>query len=126
MSRFRKRWLLLVPVALIVVAVAGFAIWASVPVGSPMPEAEAALQSDEQVNVETEDWIVLEPANRDPKAGFVFYPGARVPVEAYAPMGRGVAEAGYLAVIAPMPLNLALLDSDAAAEVVEAYPEIET
>ena len=45
--------------------------------------------------------------------------------EAYAPAARAIAEAGFLVVITPMPLNLAVLDSGAASDVIAAYPEIE-
>lgn len=123
--RFRKRWLFIAPLVLLVVAATGFAVWASMSVGDPMPEARAALRSDATVRVETGRWLVFRPTDREPEAGFVFYPGARVPAKAYAPMAREVARAGYLAVIAPAPLNLAILDSDEAAGVIGAYPRVE-
>jgi pimeloyl-ACP methyl ester carboxylesterase len=42
----------------------------------------------------------------------------------YAPAARTIAQEGYLVVIVPMPLNLAVFASDAAAEVIMAYPEV--
>ena len=44
----------------------------------------------------------------------------------YAPIARALAEEGYLTFIVPMPLNLAVFDPGAAAEVIAAYPEITT
>ena len=40
-----------------------------------------------------------------PRTGFIFYPGARVAAEAYAPLVRAIAEAGYLVVITPDALR---------------------
>ena len=57
-------------------------------------------------------------------AGFIFYPGGRVLAEAYAPLGAALAEAGHLAILLPMPLNLAILNPDAANAAIDAYPGI--
>ena len=54
----------------------------------------------------------------------VFYPGGRVDPRSYAPTARRLAEEGVLTVIVPMPLNLAVFSPAAAAEVIDAYPEI--
>jgi pimeloyl-ACP methyl ester carboxylesterase len=107
------------------VALAGFVIWAETPLG-PMPEAVAALETDGAVRVETEPWLEFWPQDRTPTSGMIIYPGGRVDPRSYAPAARALAEEGYLAVITPMPLNLAVFDSGAAAGVIEAYPEIET
>ncbi len=122
----RKRILYSVIGLLVVLigALAGFVAWAgsSNPV---MDEAIAALESDATVTVEQEKWIVFRPTGRAPRAGFIFYPGGRVDARAYAPLMRTVAAEGYLTVIVPMPLNLAVLDVEAAAEVIAAYPDVE-
>ncbi|UCG25450.1 MAG: alpha/beta hydrolase, partial [Chloroflexota bacterium] len=44
---------------------------------------------------------------------------------AYAPAAREIAAAGYLVIIPTMPLNLAIFGANEAADVVDAYPEIE-
>ena len=125
MSRLRKWWwLLLVLFLLPVLAVAGFVVWAGTGPG-PMPEALAALQSDDAVQVETEPWFTFRPAGGEPSAGLVLYPGGRVDPRAYAPTARAIAEEGYLVVIPPMTLNLAFFAPDRAAEVMAAFPEIE-
>lgn len=117
-----RNWLWLVPIVPLVV-VAGFVVWASNPLPA-MPEAEAALVSDENVRVNLERWIAFEPAGETPSIGVVFYPGGRVEAEAYAPPMRKLAEFGYLAVIVPMPLNLAVFSPGAAEEVMAAYPAV--
>ena len=124
MKRILRRWwwiFLVVPVLMI----GGFVIWAETPLG-PMPEALHALKSDDQVQVEQGDWYVFHPVGQTPGAGVVIYPGGRVDPRAYAPIARALANEGYLAFIVPMPLNLAVFDPGAAAEVIAAYPEITT
>lgn len=120
-----RRWLwLLLPAGLLVVLVIAAVLWATL-VPSPMPEALAALQPGPGIAVETEPWIVFEPTDRVPKTGLIFYPGGRVDPRSYAPAARAIAEEGFLVVIPPMPLNLAVLDPDRAAEVQSAFSEIE-
>ena len=109
----------------LVIALAGFVIWAQTPLG-PMPEALAALESDSAVRVETEPWLAFWPQDQEPDSGVILYPGGRVDARSYAPAARALAEEGYLAVITPMPLNLAVFDPDAAADVIAAFPQIET
>jgi pimeloyl-ACP methyl ester carboxylesterase len=91
-----------------------------------MPEALAALESDAGVLVETAPWLVFRPANQDPTVGLVLYPGGRVDPRAYAPTARALAEEGHLVVIVPMPLNLAIFAPGRAAEVMAAFPGIES
>lgn len=114
----------LIIVVIVVIALAGFLVWAYTPAAA-MPEALAALQSDSQVQVTGEDWLVFEPAGMQPETGLILYPGGRVDAQAYAPMARAIAEQGYLVVVVPMPLNLAVFGAGAAAEVMAAYPEIQ-
>ena len=108
-----------------VLAVAALALWLVLPV-APMPEALAALASDDRVIVERGRWLVFRPAGEAQPAGLIFYPGARVDYRAYAPAMRALAEAGYRAVIVPMPLQLAVLAPEAAADVIAAMPDITT
>ena len=118
-----KRWWWLLPLVLILV-LAGFVVWASAA-AAPMPEALAALESDTQVRVETEPWLTFRPADGQPSAGLVLYPGARVDPAAYAPAAHALAAEGHLIVIVPMPLNLAFFAPDRATEVMAAFPEID-
>jgi pimeloyl-ACP methyl ester carboxylesterase len=120
--RFLKRWWWLLP-ALLVLAVGGFVLWAGSP-ARPMPEALAALVPDGEVQVEIEPWLVFRPQARGPAAGLILYPGGRIDPRAYAPAAHALARQGYLVVIAPMPLNLAVLAPDRAADVIAAFPEI--
>jgi pimeloyl-ACP methyl ester carboxylesterase len=109
--------------AFFIVLVLGFVIWGDTP-AKPMPEALAALQSDGKVTVQSDRWLTFQPLVATPVTGFIFYPGGRVDYRAYAPAAHAIAAAGYLVVIVPMPLNLAVFDPNAAAAVIAAYPEI--
>ena len=83
------------------------------------------MQSDASAGVSRERWIEFAPTTGEYTSGFIFYPGGRVAPEAYAPLGRALAEAGRLAIIVPMPLNLAILHPDAASDVIAAFPSVE-
>jgi pimeloyl-ACP methyl ester carboxylesterase len=118
--RAGRAWLLaLVPIAFLGLLV----VWAQTSLG-PMPEAQSALQSDAQVTVQTSPWLSFRPGEGEPRTGLIFYPGGRVDPRAYAPPARAIAAAGYLVVVVPMPLNLAVLAPDRATRVLGAYPEI--
>lgn len=118
------RWLLIAVLTAIILAAGAFLAWAMTPLG-PTPSALAALESDAQVTVEAGEWLIFRPANAEPTTGFIFYPGGRVDYRSYAPQMRAIAEQGYLAVIAPMPLSLAVLSPDKAASVMADFPQIE-
>jgi len=116
-------WALVALGAVVLAAVLGFVIWAETPLG-PMPQAVAAMVTDEHVTVVKDDVIVFRPNATGPTTGLVFYPGAHVDPVSYAPAMRALAAQGFLVVIPPMPLNLAVLDSDRAADVIAGFPEI--
>lgn len=121
MRRLKRWWPLLLLFPIILISVLG--VWVSRP-ALPMPEALAALESDSAVTVDTSRWLSFTPTSTQPTTGLIFYPGGLVDARAYAPLARAVAEAGSLAVIVPMPINLAVLDIGAADEVIAAYPNI--
>ncbi|MDO4400051.1 MAG: alpha/beta fold hydrolase [Coriobacteriia bacterium] len=88
-------------------------------------EARAALTTTQQVAVDEQaDWVAFGDADAD--VGFVFYPGGKVAAEAYAPLMHQLAEKGMFCVIAKVPFNLAFFKTDAAAAVIQAYPQVKT
>ena len=97
-------------VALIVVAALAVGY-----VGTPYQgsaESISAVQDDPHVTVDrTNGGYVLQPANTEPQAGVVFYPGGRVDPDAYvsslAPLVR---EANVTVVVPRMALHLAVVD----------------
>ncbi len=80
-----------------------------------------ALQSTECVQVmEEDDYIVFRPLNGYDDA-LIFYQGAKVAEEAYAPMLKEIAEGGVLCFLVKMPLNFALLNIDAAEGIMDEH-----
>lgn len=122
MGHHWRRIVLIALVVLAVVLAVGF-VWLN-DLADPSPEASAALAPDAAVTVIRDGTIVFQPAE-PATTGFIFYPGGRVAAEAYAPHMRAIAEAGYLAVITPMPFGLAVLAPNAADAVIADHPEID-
>jgi len=119
------RYLALGALAVLLLGMAGFLLWASNP-PAPEPQALSSLNSTEMVKFETNgQWLVFAPAVNAPTTGLILYPGGRVDARAYAAHAREIAEQGYLVVIVPMPLNFAFLGINRAGEVIDALPEIE-
>ncbi|MBT3313120.1 MAG: alpha/beta hydrolase [Anaerolineae bacterium] len=90
----------------------------------PLPEAEAALISDENVEVTHKPWLTFTLSGVDVESGFIFYPGGRINPKSYAPLLKPIAAEGYLVVVPEMPINMAIFDVDAADEIMAQYPEI--
>lgn len=120
-----RRYLWVIPVFFLVIFIGGF-VWLATPVGASMPQAVDAMQSTEQVIVTQDTYLVFNPANESPSIGFIIYPGAKVPPEAYAPVASAIAGQGYLAVIVPMPLNFAIFNINAAEGVIAQFPDVQT
>ena len=116
------RWLKVAAVALVALVIvggAGFYGWTRVARYAAFPEAVAVAEGAERVR----GWYVFEPAG-EPIAGFVFYPGGLVDPAAYAPLMRRLADGGVLAVLVPMPLDLAVFGIGRAAAVIGEFPQV--
>ncbi|MFN8439505.1 MAG: alpha/beta hydrolase [Caldilineaceae bacterium] len=122
--RFRLLQIAGILLVVLLLAFAGGVAWAEFP-PSPMPEAVAALQNDNNVTIDSQRWIEFVPTGQQPTTGFIFYPGGRVDARAYSPMLHQIAQAGYYAVIVPMRFNLAFFSPDRADDVIAAHPEIQ-
>lgn len=107
----------------VVLAVAGLAWWLQ---PQPLlPEANDALAATPEVSARpASDGLEWAPTASDPLVGLIVYPGGKVPPAAYAPLAREIAAAGYLVVICPMPLNLAVLGIGCADLPISQHPEI--
>lgn len=86
--------------------------------------AVTAMAGTSAVTVEqAENLTVFAPES--PEAGFIFYPGGKVEHTAYAPLLLSLAQEDILCVLVQMPMNLAVLDVDAAEGLPERFPEVE-
>lgn len=102
----------------------GFTLWANTP-PAPMAEAITALQSDAQVNVSGDAWLVFEPVGGGTDTALILYPGGRVDYRSYAPAAQAIAAQGYRVILVKAPFNLMVFDPDLAAEVIDAYPDVQ-
>lgn len=68
--------------------------------------------------------VAFVPDN--PQVGLVFYPGAKVQPEAYAPLLRMCTEQNVLCVLVRPMFNLSILEANAADAALEEFPEMET
>lgn len=119
----RRNKIIIGILCVITIILVGFVVWAETPLG-PMSEAYEVLNSDSQVNVIMDRWLVFEPINSSKKIGVIIYPGGRVDYRSYAPLAHKIAAYGFLTVIAPMPLNLAVFGANAANDIINSYPQI--
>ena len=118
MKNWRKSFLWLAAVA------ATLAIACGIYAGDYYRAENAAVAASGNVAVEIrEDRAFFVP--EEPTAGLIFYPGGKVEFTAYAPLMAKLAEEDILCVLLKMPLNLAVLDRNAAKAVPEQFPEVE-
>ena len=121
-----KKRCIAVIAAVLVLLVAACAIYVSDYYHADM-EAIENMEFTSAFTVESETWengtIVYQP--EEAETGLIFYPGGKVEYLAYQPLMKACAAQGMLCVLVEMPLNLAVLDIDAAEGVQEQYPQIE-
>lgn len=117
-------WIPLILITIIAIGAGGFVFWALNPFVEIDDIAINALESSDTVTVTDRAWLAFLP-HTPPTTGFIFYPGGRVPAEAYAPIARQLAEEGYLSVIVYAPLNLAIFNPDAALPIMENFSAVE-
>jgi hypothetical protein len=112
-------------ITLIIFAAIFLAFAANWLLSSYKPTEEAVqVFSSSNVEVSKDKFITFKPKEKTPETGLIFYPGGKVAPEAYAPLCSKIAAQGYMVVIAPMPLNLAVLSPDKAEEVIKTFPNI--
>jgi dienelactone hydrolase len=109
--------------ALMLIGVVSTLVWANTGY-SASSEAQEALK---QADLDNGDWYAFDTTDERsaPSVGVILYPGKRVPAEAYALIAQQLSkESGALVVVTRAPLNLPILDQDAAAAVIAAYPDV--
>ena len=120
--RILKR--VLVALAIVLVAcVGGFLLWAS---DYYHADATAVAVEQQDPTIEYEGDQVILPADGSTTA-LIFYPGAKVEATAYLPILEKIRlRCGITCILVKMPLNLAILDENAADGVIASHPEINT
>jgi len=119
MGKGKKRGLLLTAAGMLAL-VLGCGIY----VGDYYRAEETIMDVPASVTVEVaDDRTVFVP--EAPVAGLIFYPGGKVEYTAYRPLMAELAKRNIFCVLLEMPLNLAVLDRNAAEGIPEQFPEVE-
>lgn len=109
--------------AVVILLIAGSFAYVSLNTYEPLDTAQAAMKSTEQVEVIDKDqWIEFQPAQPS-GVSVIFYQGAFVEEESYAPLAQKLAEGGHPVYLMKMPVNLAVAGGNLASKVMEAYPD---
>lgn len=119
----KSRWLLLA----VFVVIVGISLWGirwATFARPPLPEAVAALESDDLVEVEQVPWLSFMPTKVEPMTGFIFYPGGRIDPQGYALLMKTIAAEGYLVVVPEMPINMAVFQPNVADGIMAHYLDI--
>lgn len=111
-------------IATLIIIIGVFLLWSNKSY-SPTEDASKALKSDNVVMVNNQEYISFTPIGKDPTKGFIFYPGAKVEAESYAPLCREIAKEGFEVVIAKMPFNFAIFSPNEAQEIIDEYKHID-
>lgn len=123
-KKFGKIVIIGIP-AILILLVVGIIVWSKTGTYPAGDVAAAALESSGAVTVTQDSFIVFAPSG-ETETGLIFYPGGLVEPTAYAPILHQIAESGVLVVITPMPLNLAIFNTNAANAVIKEFPQITT
>lgn len=87
-------------------------------------DARAMAIAQQGTGIETvENLTVLSPDTPSDTA-IIFYPGAKVQAEAYLPLLDALRQSGMTCFLVHMPFRLAVLNADAAQDVIDRFPEI--
>lgn len=125
MRYLNKKRVILAGSALMILVILLAGLWLIDSLG-PTQEALSAMESDADVIVDTSHWFSFIPRNNNRLKGFIFYPGGKVEPESYAPMAKEIARNGFLVIITPMFLNLAVFEPNKATGVINFYSQITT
>lgn len=114
---------LVIIAAVIIILAAAFLIYSG-DYYHAQEHAVAAMTEELDIKVAQEDGYTVYGDTTAP-VGIVFYPGAKVDSEAYAPLMRALAGRGYCCAVADMPLHLAIFGGNAADEIIEELPDVD-
>jgi Alpha/beta hydrolase family len=102
-----------------------FVTWSLIPLNPTEFELGEILKNDKLVIQDKKDYIVVKSKNNVAKAGFIFYPGAKIDSRAYLYKLSSLALQDNFAVYITKPfLHYAFTDSNAAKKIVEENTEI--
>ena len=116
----------LLAVSLILLSACFFCAWYLTDYYHADQNAIAAFSENCSATVQSPDDRTTVYIPENPSVGLIFYPGGKVEPEAYEPLLRSCAQEGILCVLVEMPFHLAVLDINAAQDIPEQFPEIQS
>lgn len=124
MKKNRALKSIIIILSILLIGTTSFILWANNSY-EPTAEAMSILNNEDTIDISEDKFITFMPKNKEINKGFIFYPGGKVSEEAYSLLAKGIADEGYLVVIAPMPLDLAVFSPNKAEKVMEKYSDID-
>lgn len=124
MKKNRALKSIIIILSILLLGTISFILWANNNY-KPTAEAMSILKNEDTIDISEDEFITFIPKNKEINKGFIFYPGGKVSEEAYSLLAKGIADEGYLVVIVPMPLDLAVFSPNKAEKVVEKYSDID-
>ena len=109
--------------SIIIVFVGGIYIYASDYYRAEADALSCIKYADTVTVTQSDDAYIFSPDKAE--CGLIFYPGGKVEYSAYAPLLSELAKENILCILIEMPLNLAVLNVDAATEYFDEFPEID-
>lgn len=116
----RVRRALCILLAVLIFSAGGFIFYVS----DVYPADAAAQALLDTPGVQAEEGLITLLPEETSDTAILFYPGAKVEATAYLPLLDQLRDEGFICFLVPMPFNMAIFDSDAATEVIDAHPEI--
>ncbi|MCR5666456.1 MAG: alpha/beta hydrolase [Eubacterium sp.] len=122
----RRYLIMMIAFGIIIVFLLAFAIYIGNYYHAEDTAFDAISSPVESISVaEEEKKTITFTPNEPTTTGIIFYPGGKVEYESYAPLMEKLASKGILCVLVHMPGNLAILDTEAADNIYEQYPDIQ-
>ncbi len=126
MARTKKGWVTRTVIGLLIVTIL---MGAAMYLNDIYVADENAIRDYKVEHVEEvalDDGVIAYVPEGEIKAGFVFYPGAKVEFTSYAPLLKKCADQGIVCVVIEMPYNFAFLGINKGARIPSYYPEVDT
>ena len=124
--RSSGRWKCIIAIAIVtVVLAASFWAYTAVYYHCDQDMSKECMKDISDVKIQKSRNGTLIFEGNSVKAGIIFYPGAKVEYTAYQPLMAMCAERGFRCYLLEMPLNLAILDTNAADDVISECDDID-
>lgn len=122
----KKKLILLVILAIVLVSIAGFAYYVSDYYHADNRALAALKPTNSYIVNDSENSVTFTPTKNKSSTGIIIYPGGKVQAESYSVIASKLALNGYTTIIVKMPFNLAFFDSNKADNIIAEHPEIKT